>query len=209
MIPLHFLYHQEGIICGMDDMHRRCHSHRSYHAPESTKPAVGNRKRSIERPSETLGSLLEGVRVSLLRVREHCHHFILASSGITEWFIDEGANSTMQNSILHFMQCCLYMYNAMEEGLDYLDDPSTSIQCVQKTLHEVDIVNALVTSSSPVMVNGSSLQMLCDPLNMLHSTLLVMQQEMEDPAGQGSYWQRRVLEFGDNVHMPRARIDRQ
>ncbi len=172
------------------------------------------RKRSIERPSKTLGSLLEGVRASLLRVREHCHHFILASSscsgaGVTEWFIDEGANSTMQNSILHFMQCCLYMYNAMEEGLDYLDDPLTSIQCVQKTLHEVDIVNALVTSSSPVVINGSTLQMLCDPLSMLQSTLLVMLQEMEDPAGQGSYWQRRVLEFGDNVHIPRARIDRQ
>lgn len=192
-------------------MHRR--SHHSYHAPESTKPAVENRKRSIERPSETLGSLLEGVRASLLRVREHCHHFIIASSissscsGVTEWFIDEGTNSTMQNSILHFMQCCLYMYNAMEEGLDYLEDPAAGMACVQKTLHEVDIVNALVTSSSPVMVNGSSLQMLCDPLNMLQSTLLAMQQEMDDPAGQGSYWQRRVLEFGDNVHVPRARTE--
>ncbi len=134
MIQLHFLHHHED-PCGMGHITRHMqHSH--CHASEMTKPAINNRKRSTERASETLESLLEGVKASLLRVREHCHHFMLASCtgsrsscGDTEWFIDEGTNDTMQNSIMHFMQCCLYMYNAMEEGLDYLEDPAAGIQC--------------------------------------------------------------------------------
>ena len=179
---------------------------------------AASRKRRIERDSETLSSLLSGIRSCMMRVREDCHSLLVAAScpslvpasskGCSgEWFVDEGSNARVQESVAHLMRCCLYMYNSLEEGLNYLEDPSVSVADVNRTLQEVDVMNALLYTTSPVLVNGSGLQMLGEPLHMLQSALLVMRQEMGEPESKhGCNWQRRVLEFGERSALPRARF---
>lgn len=149
------------------------------------------RKRQAERDSETLSVLLGSVRGCILRVREDCHALFASSAaavgGGTEEQCtpsladaaarDEGSKR-LQDSAVHFMRCCLHMYNVVEQGLNYLEDPGTNLQDVERAMQDAELLNVMVHTAPSSDNNSNGIVMLMEPTRLLVSMLHVMREEM-------------------------------
>ena len=87
-------------------------------------------KRRTQSPAQVLLEHLSAIKGGLLRVQEDLHHLFIASmqhqkqNDETRLVCD--AESVVQQSSNHLLRCCLHMYNALEDGLDYTDSPATT-----------------------------------------------------------------------------------
>jgi gluconate kinase len=145
-------------------------------------------KRRAERDSETLAALLAGIRQCILRIREDCHILFVSVGG-------DYASRRLQDSAAHFMRCCLHMYNMMEEGLNYLEDPSCSTRDVQMTVLEAEQLSAMVHAApSSFMFNG--LIMVQETVDMLTSTLEEMLGQMVSPGSDSAFVERQRINWG-------------
>jgi hypothetical protein len=124
--------------------------------------------------------------------------FIDAEQGLGDslaFTFNEHENQNLQASIAHMMRSCLHMFNVVEEGLNYLDDPISCVPEIDNTMQELEVLNAILASSPPRLVADSSMQGMEMPLGLLKSTLLTMRQEMLNP-GDIVFQKRHEVLFG-------------
>jgi hypothetical protein len=145
------------------------------------------RKRRAERDSKTLSALLEGIRCCILRLREDCH-ILFVTAG------EDSAARKLRDSAAHFMRCCLHMYNLVEEGLNYLDDPASNALDVDATMTETELLIAMV-NTAPRGLFDCGLHMVLEPASMLVSMLQVMREEMANPTDH-AFMQKQRADWG-------------
>jgi hypothetical protein len=105
---------------------------------------------------------------------------------------DHVLDVTLKRDVSVLMRSCLHMYNMLEEGLNYMDDPQQSIQDVQLTLRELHNLTAHAWSSPVMLANSHSIQMMREPLHLLRTTLQALMAEMTPhPARQQPVMMRR------------------
>lgn len=148
-------------------------------------------KRGSRHPSQAVSEHLQGIREALMRLREDFHHYFvcyfagrthLHGGGALQWGRGGQEAEAAQRSSNHFLRTCLHMYNALDEGLDYLDDPDRNVPEVEQTLACVNQVIETVLachvqeiSETPV-VQGARQSIL-----MLKNALEVLRDEMISP----------------------------
>jgi hypothetical protein len=158
------------------------------HVTDPPSHCSTGRKRRVERDSETLAALLAGIRQCILRIREDCH-ILFISAG------EESASRRLQDSAAHFMRCCLHMYNVMEEGLNYLEDPPCSMRDLQMTVLEADLLGAMV-NTAPISFMYNGLIMVQETNEMLTSTLEEMLNQMVKPGSDSAFVERQRIHWG-------------
>ena len=96
-----------------------------------------------------------------------------------------------ENEFPQLLRSCLHMYNALEEGLNYLDDRARSMPEVQHTQELAALLLESVAATPDTLVQQS----IHMPLTMLQNTLAVLHEELaapQDPAMQ----ERQAVLFG-------------
>jgi hypothetical protein len=145
-------------------------------------------KRSLTGDADELCHHLQSIRACLLRVKEDLYHLIQHSDMPPTNTPDHDNKEnlhpqcnkeagTLQQSSAHLLRCCLHLYNTLEEGLNYLEDPRHTMVGVEATMQSVDAL-AQVLSSYALGTLSVSIQ---EPVCMLRRTLETIQQEMISP----------------------------
>lgn len=138
-------------------------------------------KRLVSSESEELSNHLSSVRQCLLCLKECAHSYALENTAEDQ----EQCSAAIAHSCSRLMRCCLYMYNALEAGLNYMDDPGRNVPEVEMTMECTDsIVHALLSSCAPLMATSEGAAVR-EQLGMLRNTLNALYEEMLFPGPRG------------------------
>ncbi len=129
-------------------------------------------KRSLSSDAEEFCHHLQGIRSCLLRVKEDIYHMVMAAEQASLQRLDQGQDddnnnkeninpltnlqTSLQHSTSHLLRCCLHLYNTLEEGLNYLEDPGATMAEVHATMLSAE--NLVETLTSPSSALPESLQ---------------------------------------------------
>ena len=131
---------------------------------------------------------LSSIQGCLLRTRDDVLH-------LSEAFHSTEQRNALMASSAQLLRSCLHMYNALEEGLNYLDDCARSVPEVRRTMYMAELlleaVNAFPAAGGDVLEVHS----IGTPVTMLRNTLAVILEEIVAPEKDPAMQQRQALLF--------------
>ena len=175
-------------------------------------------KRSSQCDADELSVHLNSVSACLLRVQGDVHSYLSAGRQTAD--SETEAKNALMASSAHLLRTCLHMYNALEEGLNYLDDAQRSLPQVDharelanqlladvaqtERLSEPSVQDVARVECSPensAQANTKRLflcpvQALWTPVSMLRNTLDVLLDEMSSPRDEVMAQRQQLMMFG-------------